>query len=85
MARYHRHPAVDLVHQSIADNAPYQLKFPIKHLNSAVDILTKEFGDPEIAREMFTGGSIVRWNWDNFTVHQYENSFGYLETNIGIN
>lgn len=84
MAKYHRHPAVDLVHQSISDNAPYELKFPLKHLNATIDVLTTEFGPPEIQREMWTGGSTVRWKWDQFVVHQYEESFGFLETNIGV-
>jgi hypothetical protein len=85
MARYHKHPAIDLVHQSIADNAPYELKFPFKHLNAAIEVLSKEFGHPEIERTFWSGGSAKRWVWDNFTVHQYEDQFGFLETFCGVN
>ena len=79
-ARYYRHPAVELVRQSAAQREPLNMEFPINQLESTISILTREFGSPEYQQEAWTGGSVARWVWDTFTVHQYENEFGYLET-----
>lgn len=78
-AKYYKHPAVELVRQSAAQLKPLNLEFPLKQLESTISVLTREFGPPEYQQEVWTGGSMARWVWDTFTVHQYE-EFGYLES-----
>lgn len=78
-ARYHKHPAVDMIKRARETKEHLDHRFPLEEIERVVSELSAEFGPPQHHnREWYTGGSHERWIWEDFVVIRY-GDFGFIE------